>query len=93
MQVFDEIEIIESIDKAIALLKNHKLLFTNHLNNKTYFVEKKQKVLVIGLNCKYSLSYEEFKDIYDGAKFVVYEENEESFDFSRDDEYYGWKHK
>ena len=93
MNGFNEKEIIDNIDKAIALLKNYKVLFTNHLNNKTYFVNKKQRVIVVGVNCKYSLSFDEFKEIYEQAKFVVYEENEESFDFSRDDEYYGWKHK
>ena len=93
MDRFDNIEIIEEIEKAVALLKTHKLLFTNHLNNKTYFVEKKQKVLVIGINSKYTLTYEEFISLYKDAKFVIYEENEESFDFSRDDEYYSWKHK
>ena len=54
---------------------------------------KKQKVLIIGLNSKYSLTFEEFKDLYKESKFIVYEENDENFDFSRDDEYYGWKHK
>ena len=93
MDRFDNIEIIEEIEKAVALLKTHKLLFTNHLNNKTYFVEKKQKVLVICINSKYTLTYEEFISLYKDAKFVIYEENEESFDFSRDDEYYSLKHK
>ena len=54
---------------------------------------KKQKVLVVGLNSKYYLSFEEFKELYHDNKFIVYEESDENFDFSRDDEYYGWKHK
>ena len=93
MNIYENIEIIDNIEKAIALLKSYKVLFTNHLNNKTYFIEKRKRVLVIGVNSKYSLSYEQFKELFMDAKFVVYEENEESFDFSRDDEYYGWKHK
>ena len=93
MNGFEELEIIENIDIAIAVLKSHKILFTNHLNNKTYFIEKKKKVLVISTNSKYSLSYEEFKELYSVAKFIVYEEKDENFDFSRDDEYYSWKHK
>ena len=36
-------EIIDNIDIAIAVLKSHKILFTNHLNNKTYFIEKKKE--------------------------------------------------
>ena len=89
MLEFKDYEIIDNIDNAIALLKNQKILYSN----KTYFVMKKQKVLIIGLNSKYSLTFEEFKDLYKENKFIVYEENDENFDFSRDDEYYGWKHK
>ena len=89
MKEFLEHEIIDNIDNAIVLLKNLKVLYSN----KTYFVMKKEKVLIMGLNSKYSLSFEEFKELYKDNKFIVYEENEENFDFSRDDEYYGWKHK
>lgn len=89
MKEYLEHEIIDNIDSAIVLLKNLKVLYSA----KTYFVMKKQKVLVVGINSKYFLSFEEFKDLYHDNKFIVYEENDENFDFSRDDEYYGWKHK
>lgn len=89
MKEYLEHEIIDNIDSAIVLLKNLKVLYSA----KTYFVMKKQKVLVVGINSKYFLSFEEFKDLYQDNKFIVYEENDENFDFSRDDEYYGWKHK
>lgn len=89
MLEFNEHEIIDNIDTAIVLLKNLKVLYSS----KTYFVMKKQKVLIVGLNSKYFLSFEQFKELYKDNKFIVYEENDENFDFSRDDEYYGWKHK
>ena len=89
MSTFEELEIIDSIDIAISYLKNLRVLYSN----KSYFVLKKQKVLIIGVNSKYSLSFDEFKELYKDSKFVVYEEKDENFDFSRDDEYYGWKHK
>ena len=89
MLEFNENEIIDNIDNAILLLKNLKVLYSS----KTYFVMKKQKVLIVGLNSKYFLSFEQFKELYKDNKFIVYEENDENFDFSRDDEYYGWKHK
>lgn len=89
----DNIELIDKIETAIKLLKSHEVLFTNHLNNKTFFVEKKGKVLVIGTNSKFLLNYDEFKDLYYEAKFIIYEEKDENYDFSRDVEYYSWKHK
>ena len=44
-------------------------------------------------NSSYYLIIEEFKKLYEGYKFIIYEQNEEKFDFERDDEYYNWKHK
>ena len=66
-------EIIDNIDNAIVLLKNLKVLYSS----KTYFVMKKQKVLIVGLNSKYFLSFEQFKELYKDNKFIVYEENDE----------------
>lgn len=86
-------EIIDNIETAINLLKYKKVLFTNHLNNKTLFVERKGKVLMIGVNNTCFLTYDQFKDLYSESKFIIYEESDENFDFSRDDEYYSWKHK
>jgi hypothetical protein len=60
MKEFLEHEIIDNIDNAIVLLKNLKVLYSS----KTYFVLKKGKVLIIGLNSKYFLSFEEFKELY-----------------------------
>ena len=45
MKEFLEHEVIDNIDSAIVLLKNLKILYSA----KTYFVMKKQKVLVVGL--------------------------------------------
>lgn len=89
MNEFENIEIIDNIDKAITLLKSHQIL----LANKTYFIEKKGRILVIGVNFKFYLTYDQFKDLYSNHQFVVFEEKDENFDFSRDDEYYSWKHK
>ena len=47
MNQYNEKEIIESIDLAITLLKNKKVLFSNHLGNKTFFIEKRKRILVM----------------------------------------------
>lgn len=93
MEFKNDLELIEDIELAIKLLKNKNVLFSNHLGNKTFFVEKRKRVLIKATNSTYYLSYDEFKDLYENCKFIVYEEKEENFDFSRDDEYYSWKHK
>ena len=48
---------------------------------------------MISENSKYVLSYEQFKELFQEAKFIIYEENDETIDTLRDEEYYSWKHK
>ena len=93
MNQYNEKEIIENIDLAITLLKNKKVLFSNHLGNKNFFVEKIKRVLVMASNSTYLLSYEQFKELFNEAHFIEYEDNDATIDYQRDDEYYSWKHK
>ncbi len=84
---------IEQIDMAITVLKDKKVLFSILSGIKTYFIEKKSKVLIVNGNSSIFISYDEFKSLYDHTLFYIFEEKEENYDFSRDDEYYSWKHK
>lgn len=93
-EMFDELEYIKEIDKAINKLKSKEILMAITNQEKTFFVGKKEKVMIYNPNSTYSLKYEEFKELYNNVVFVVYNDNEAEFDFSRDDEYYNnWKHK
>ena len=85
--------IIENIDKSISILKNKEILFSIIDNNKVYFMFQKDKILIMNPNSSYYLPVEQFKMLYEGYKFIIYEQNEEKFDFERDEEYYNWKHK
>ena len=49
--------------------------------------------MVIDSNAKYSISYDDFLSLYKNNRFVVYENKEEEFDYSIDEQYYSWKHK
>ena len=93
MNLYNDKEIIESIDLAITLLKNKKVLFSNHLGNKTFFIEKRKRILVMASNSTYYLSYDQFKELFNEASFIEYEDNDATIDYQRDDEYYSWKHK
>ncbi len=93
MDYLTDSESIEQIDIAITFLKNKKILLSIISGNKTYFVEKKNKVLILNANSSLLLNYEEFKKLYEKVTFFIYEEKEESYDFAKDDEYYSWKHK
>jgi len=93
MKEIDNIKVVESIVEAVTLLKQKEVLLSMVSKNKTFFVNKKDKVLVLNENSSYFLSFEDFKETFKDNQFVIFEDNESNFDFSRDDEYYGWKHK
>lgn len=93
MKKIDEIEVIDNIEMAVSILKNKKVLFSIITGIKNYFIYQKDKIIILNNNSSLTISIDKFKELYDGNKFYLYEENDEKFDFSRDDEYYGWKHK
>ena len=49
--------------------------------------------MVNGLNTSYSLSFEEFRDLFQKETFYVYEPDNDGINSEKDDEYYIWKSK
>ncbi len=82
---------ISNINEAINLLKNKIILIS--LEPKTLYIYQNEKIIITNVNLNISLSLDEFKTIYEKTTFYIYENDDEKFDFSRDDEYYNWKHK
>ena len=89
----NEIKVINDIKIAILMLKEKKVLLSFNNKTKTYFVLRNNKIYVFTDNSSYTLSLEIFTELYKENEFVEYVYNEQTFDFSRDDEYYNWKHK
>lgn len=89
----NEIKVINDIKIAILMLKEKKVLLSVNNKNKTYFIFKNDKIYVFNDNSSYTLSLEMFTELYSKNEFIEYIYNEQTFDFSRDDEYYNWKHK
>lgn len=89
----NEIKVINDIKIAILMLKEKKVLLSVNNKTKTCFILKNDKIYVFNDNSSYTLSLEMFTELYSKNEFIEYVYNEQSFDFSRDDEYYNWKHK
>ena len=89
----NEIKVINDIKIAILMLKEKKVLLSVNNKNKTYFILKNDKIYAFNDNSSYTLSLELFTELYSKNEFIEYIYNEQTFDFSRDDEYYNWKHK
>ena len=93
MNILDELELIEDINKALSYIENKKVLVSIIDNNKTYFMKKNNKLFVLNGNSSFFLNIEQFLDLYKNVKFYVYEDNESTVDYQKDEEYYSWKHK
>lgn len=90
----EEYSKVENIHQAISFLKENVILVSFDKNDKKHFIQKDGKVMVIEANCRYLLPFLQFEELF--QSFVFYVENPQKevlFDFSRDDEYYRWKHK
>ena len=82
-------DIIE-IDLAINLLKEGIILKDN-LNNR--FINKRKRIRVYSLNSSYSVSYDEFLDLFKNNKFIIENYDDCQIDSEKDKEYYSFKHK
>lgn len=89
----NEIKIINDIKIAIIMLKEKKILLSINDKIKTYFIYKNNKIYVFNGNSSYTLSIDIFSELYSNSEFIEYVDNEQLFDFSRDEQYYSWKHK
>ena len=81
----------KNMDEVIELLKDKNVLFITY--PKTLFVYKNHQIKNSSAYLNTTLSIDDFKNIYNGTVFHILEIDDENFDFSRDDEYYNWKHK
>ena len=82
-------EIIE-IELAVNLLKEGIILKDNLKNR---FICKKKRVHVYSLNSSYSLSFEEFIELFKNNKFMIEDFDDSQIDLEKDKEYYSFKHK
>ena len=85
--------LIENFNEVITYLKNKEVLYILNNGHKCYFIYKNDKIFVYDLNVSYRLKLDDFIDLYHDNKFHILEEEDEGFDFLKDDEYYSWKHK
>jgi len=83
------IEVI-GIKEAINLLKE-KVVLKDNSNNK--FIYKKKKIYVYSSNSSYSLSSEDFFELFKDSKFIIEDFEDNGIDLEKDKEYYSFKHK
>ena len=87
-------EYITDLQIALNYLKNCRILALVS-PNKTLFLMVDGKIQVIGTSSRYTLSIEEFLDLYQDCRFTVLEKQTTDLEaaLEKDAEYYSWKHK
>lgn len=81
------------LKQAIKYMEETYVLATVVEDNLNYIVKKGDKIVVSNANSMFSLSMKEFVELYKDAKFSLVEEDEESVDLKKDEEYYSWGKK
>lgn len=82
-------EIFE-IDEAILLLKE-KVILKDNLSTK--FIYKKKRIYVYSSSSSYSLSLQDFSELFKDSKFFIEDFEDSTIDLEKDKEYYSFKHK
>lgn len=82
-----------NVSKALVYLKDGYVVSTIVETKKIYFVLKKDKIIVQSPLTKYSVSESDFIHIYEGLIFSLVQDEEESVDLKKDEEYYSWRNK
>lgn len=83
-------EDVIKIDLAIEYLKNKVTLYTIIDKNKVYLKGNQINVRISNPNASYTISYNEFKSLYQKNIFFIYEETEFEIDTLKDEQYYKW---
>ena len=87
-------EYITDLQVALNLLRNCRIL-TLISPNKTLFLMVDGKIQVIGSSSRYTLTIDEFIELYKDCRFGVLEKQTTDLEaaLEKDAEYYSWKHK
>ena len=81
---------ILNINEAYIVL-NEGLIVIDMNNNK--FKLSNDLIIVKSDNASFRLSKKEFLELYKNSKFIVLDDESESIDTKKDEEYYAFKHK
>lgn len=86
---------IKSLEEVLYLLKSQITVVQIIQGIPVYFIQKEEKIKVIGNGANYMLDVETFKSLFEHEKFYEVEKKQKDGEISvsKDEEYYSWKHK
>ena len=81
-------ERIPNFGQVVQYLKEKEIVI---LADRTFFYLQDGRIVVKGLNSRYTLSPEDFVSLYTNETFFLYKPLEGSIDLEKDEDYYTWK--
>ena len=88
---------VSNMDKEIYGVNEALVLFKEGIklkdNLSRIFFLKNKRIYVYSSSSSYSLTINEFLELYKDNKFIVYLDDDGEIDAKKDEEYYGFKHK
>lgn len=86
-------EKIQNFESVISALKSYQIVRIES-PKQTIFAYIENRIYVKTDHAQFSLSIDEFSDLYINSIFYLHEKsNNTEIEVSKDDEYYAWKHK
>ena len=94
MKVSENMEKIKNIQELSDCLKANLIVCTPTTKGLTFIVAYKDGVRIQNDRSRYTLSFQDFIELYADQTFYIYEnKQEEGVNTEKDEEYYGWYHK
>ena len=88
-------DVITDLKLAIALLRDKRILVSSNSKARTLILMRDSKIVVLSENATYTITEEDFVDIFKNDTFVIY--TQDTYDAlaasEKDIEYYSWRHK
>mgnify|MGYP001073924529 CR=1 FL=1 len=87
-------EKLKNMEEVLYYLTSKEIVLCSLPHRTFFFSFQKERIFVRSNGMSCTLSLEEFKELYEGYDFYLYEQKtEEGIDLKKDEEYYQWRHK
>lgn len=83
-------EKIESFTRTVQYLKEGEIVM---LADRTAMFIRNQRIEVCSGNSHYTLSFTDFRDLYENSTFYLYQPSYDEIDMEKDAAYYSWKNQ
>ena len=82
-----------TLEEAVECLENNICLIASVEGKLTYFRKIHKQIKIFNKNTAVSVSFDDLIKLYKGYTFYIYESDDSTIDFEKDEQYYSWTHK